>query len=432
MGEALDYLVGFGNHHESEAVDGVLPVGQNSPQRVAHDLYTEQISGTAFTVERARNRRSWLYRRRPSVRHLTGFRSVERSVWGTAPLSAPQPPPAQHRWDPPAIDAATGATWLSGMTGMVAAGDASAQTGASVGVYRCDTSMHDEVFASADGELLIVPQLGELLLVTEFGRLIVGPGEVAVVPAAVKFRVELAADGPARGWVCENHGALFELPEPGPIGTNALAMARDFRYPVAAPEDDAPTRMLLKYDGALYETELDHSPLDVVAWHGNHAPYVYDLRRYCAIGPVVFDHPDPSIWTVLTSPSDTPGMANLDLVLFRDRWSVAEHTFRPPWFHTNVMSEFMGLIDGAYDGKAVGFAPGGMSLHNAFLPHGPDLGTFEAASTAELEPQKLDGMLAFMLESRHRWRLGEWARTAAERQQDYADHWAGLERRSDV
>ncbi len=430
---ALEYQTGFGNEHATEAVAGVLPKGQNSPQRVAHDLYAEQLSGTAFTTPRAGNLRSWLYRVRPSVRHLTDLRPIDPGNLHTAPGPRASAPVSQLRWDPIDVlgDGEAG-TFLSSLSTVAVNGDAHLQRGAATHLYSATESMVDEVFVNADGELLIVPERGELLLVTEFGRLALEPASIAVIPRGVKFRVEVTA-GPARGYVCENYGAALTLPEPGPIGVNAMAMPRDFRYPVAVREQtERSTRLVFKYDGALLETQLAHSPLDVVAWHGNYAPYVYDLRDYCPVGAVLFDHPDPSIWTVLTSPSETDGVANLDFVLFRERWQVQENTFRPPWFHSNVMSELMGLIEGVYDAKLGGFGPGGVSIHNAFLPHGPDSQAYDGASTAELGPERMKPFLAFMFETRYPWRTTGWASGRPELQDDYSAHWASLDRRTDL
>ena len=200
-----------------------------------------------------------------------------------------------------------------------------------------------------------------------------------MIPRGIKFRVDLP-DGASRGYICESYGAPFRLPELGAIGANGLANARDFLAPVAAFEDlDADCRIVAKFLGKLWVAEIDHSPLDVVAWHGNYAPYKYDLARFNCINTVSFDHPDPSIYTVLTSPS------GVDFAIFPPRWLVAEHTFRPPWFHRNLMNEFMGLIFGKYDAKAEGFLPGGASLHNCMSGHGPDAETYERASTRRTE-----------------------------------------------
>jgi homogentisate 1,2-dioxygenase len=287
-------------------------------------------------------------------------------------------------------------------------------------VYVATRSMQDEYFYNADGEMLVVPQQGKLRFRTEFGVIEVEPGEIAMIPRGVKISVELI-DGPARGYLCENYGGAFSLPERGPIGANCLANPRDFLTPVAAYEDtDAPGRMIVKWGGSLWSAEIEHSPLDVVAWHGNYAPYKYDLRRYSPVGPILFDHADPSIFTVLTSPSETPGTANIDFVIFSDRWLVAENTFRPPWYHMNVMSEFMGLVYGVYDAKTGGgFTPGGVSLHNCMLPHGPDVDAFEGASNVELKPHRLEGTLAFMFETRFPQRVTAYAAGIEQLQKDY-------------
>jgi homogentisate 1,2-dioxygenase len=424
------YQSGFGNGFETEALPGALPVGRNSPQRCAYGLYAEQISGSPFTAPRASNERSWLYRIRPTVAHWGGLRRAAQGYWRTAPCVEVEPAPAPMRWDPLPFPESS-VSLIEGMHTVTVAGDAGSQAGMGAHVYVATRSMTDEYFYNADGELLFVPQHGALCLRTEFGVIDVAPGEIAVVPRGVKFSAGLPA-GPARGYVCENYGGAFTLPERGPIGANCLANPRDFLTPVAAYEDrDAPCRLTVKWGGVLWETVLDHSPLDVVAWHGNYAPYKYDLRRFSPIGPLLFDHADPSIFTTLTSPSETPGTANVDFVIFPDRWAVAENTFRPPWYHLNVMSEFMGLIYGAYDAKPQGFVPGGFSLHNTMLPHGPDRDAFQAASTAELKPHKLQNTLAFMFETRFPQRVTAFAAQAAQLQADYGTYGSRLEKRFD-
>ena len=425
------YQSGFGNGFETEALPGALPVGRNSPQRCAYGLYAEQISGSPFTAPRASNQRSWLYRIRPTVAHWGAFRPADAGLWRTAPCSEIQIPPAPMRWDPlPVPDEAL--TFLQGVRTITTAGDAGAQAGMAVHVYLATRSMTDEYFYNADGEMLFVPQQGPIRLRTEFGVIDAAAGEIAVVPRGVKYSLEVPA-GPARGYVCENYGGAFTLPERGPIGANCLANPRDFLTPVAAYEDrDAACRLVVKWGGALWQTDLDHSPLDVVAWHGNYAPYKYDLRRFSSVGPVAFDHADPSIFTTLTSPSETPGTANIDFVIFPERWMVAENTFRPPWYHMNIMSEFMGLIFGVYDGKTGGgFVPGGFSLHNTMLPHGPDRDAFEAASAATLKPHKLQGTLAFMFETRFRQNVTAYAAGIAQLQPGYATYGGALVKRFD-
>ena len=425
------YMSGFGNGFETEALPGALPVGRNSPQKPAYGLYAEQISGSPFTAPRATNERSWLYRIRPTIAHWGAFAPADLGLWRTAPAQEVDLPLAPMRWDPFPLPT-TPTSFVGGVCTVTTAGDAGAMAGMGGHVYAITRSMADEVFADADGELLFVPELGALRLVTEFGVIEVAPAEIAVIPRGVKFRVELV-DGPARGYLCENYGGALTLPERGPIGANCLANPRDFLTPEAAYEDrEVPTTLFVKYGGKLWRAEIGASPLDVVAWHGNYTPYKYDLRRYAPVGPVLFDHADPSIFTVLTSPSETPGTANLDFVIFPDRWLVAENTFRPPWYHLNVMSEFMGLIHGVYDAKTGGgFVPGSVSLHNSMLPHGPDVDSFEKASNAPLAPHKLEGTLAFMFETRFPQKVTRHAAEAPGFQHAYTNYGATLRRHFD-
>ncbi|RYJ20641.1 homogentisate 1,2-dioxygenase [Streptomyces sp. L-9-10] len=426
---ALDHSSGFGNEHSSEAVPGALPVGRNTPQRAPLGLYAEQLSGSAFTEPRAHNRRTWLYRIRPSAAHPPFARIDNGSLRG-APFTETAPDPNRLRWDP-LPEPAPGTDFLAGLWTLGGNGDATQRTGMAIHLYYANSPMKDRVFSDADGELLIVPEHGGLLIRTELGLLAARPGEVALIPRGVRFRVE-PLDETARGYVCENHGRPFVLPDLGPIGANGLANARDFRAPVAAYEDiERPTQVVNKFCGNLWAATYDHSPLDVVAWHGNHVPYVYDLRRFNVMGTISYDHPDPSIFTVLTSPSETPGLAGVDFVVFAPRWLVGEDTFRPPYFHRNVMSEYMGLIEGAYDAKTAGkggFVPGGGSLHNMMSAHGPDRQTFDRASAAELKPQKIDDGLAFMFETRWPVTATAQAAGAGHLQRGYDNVWQGLER----
>ncbi|MEV0093080.1 homogentisate 1,2-dioxygenase [Streptomyces sp. NPDC050738] len=424
--ESLTYSSGFGNEHSSEAVPGALPHGRNSPQRAPLGLYAEQLSGSAFTEPRASNRRSWLYRIRPSAAHPP-FVRTDNGTLRTAPFTESVPDPNRLRWNP-LPEPAPGTDFLAGLWTLGGNGDATQRTGMAVHLYHANVAMAGRVFSDADGELLIVPEHGGLLIRTEFGLLHAEPGHIALIPRGVRFRVELL-DASARGYVCENYGQPFELPELGPIGANGLANARDFLTPTAAYEDvEGPVEVVNKYCGNLWTATYDHSPLDVVAWHGNHVPYVYDLHRFNVMGTISYDHPDPSVFTVLTSPSDTPGLAGVDFVVFAPRWLVGEDTFRPPYFHRNVMSEYMGLIDGAYDAKADGFVPGGGSLHNMMSAHGPDRETFERASAAELKPQKIDDGLAFMFETRWPVTATSQAANASHLQPGYDDVWQGLPR----
>ena len=423
----LRYQSGFGNEYATEAADGALPVGRNSPQRAPLALYPELISGTAFTAPRNENRRTWVYRRQPSV--VSGrYEAYAQAAWHTGADMRMPIPPEPMRWSPFAIGTPN-CDFVDGMCTLAANGDAEAQTGVAAHVYLADRSMQRRAFVNADGEMLLVPQQGRLRITTELGRLDVQPGEIALLPRGVAFKVELP-DGPSRGYVCENYGAHFRLPELGPIGSNGLANPRDFQAPVAAYEDmSGAYEVIKKFGGHFWRAPMAQSPFNVVAWHGNLAPVKYDTANFMTIGSISFDHPDPSIFTVLTSPSDTPGTANCDFVIFPPRWLVMEDTFRPPWYHRNLMSEFMGLVIGEYDAKPEGFKPGGASLHNCMVPHGPDEEAFERASGAELKPQKLDNTLAFMFESRYRFIPTEYAMTSPHLDARYADCWAGLKDR---
>ena len=423
----LSYLRGFGNEHHSEAVEGALPWGQNSPQRAPYGLYAEQHSATAFTEPREHNRRTWTYRIMPSAAHGP-FERVDSRGWVSAPVSGGVLTPNRIRWDP-LPPPAPGTDFVDGIITYAVNGDVHARTGIAVHLYSMSSSMTDRYFVDSDGELLFVPQDGELLLCTEFGRLAVGPGEIAVIGRGVRFRVELLGER-ASGYVCENYGSAYALPELGPIGANGLAHARDFLYPTAWYEDrNGPVELVNKFGGQLWATELDHSPLDVVAWHGTHGAYKYDLGRFNAMTTAGWDHPDPSIFTVLTSPTPIPGQANVDFCVFPDRWVVAERTFRPPHFHRNVMTEFMGLVRGRHDSKAEGFVPGGASLHNQWGAHGPDLETFDLATSAHLEPVKLENTLSFMFETRLALTVTDTAYHCAHRQTDYDASWSGISRR---
>ncbi len=423
---ALKYQSGFGNEFATEAIAGALPEGQNAPQKVAHGLYAEQFSGTAFTAPRSTNRRSWLYRLRPSVLHKP-FQPMGKNLTQTAPLTDAVVTPNQLRWDPIPFPLET-ADFLDSLVTMGVCGNAAMQSGVGIHIYTANASMQGRYFYNADGELLVVPQLGRLRFHTELGQLDVAPGEICVLPRGLKFRVELLEEK-ARGYICENYGAMFRLPELGPIGANGLANPRDFLTPTASYEDsEGDFQLIANFGGQLFAAEIKHSPLDVVAWHGNYAPYKYDLAKFNTMNTVSYDHADPSIFTVLTSPSEIPGTANADFVIFPPRWMVAEKTFRPPYFHRNVMSEFMGLVFGQYDAKADGFVPGGASLHNCMAGHGPDAATFDTASNAELTPHYLAATLAFMFETRLMIQPTRFALSTEALQNGYWQCWQELQK----
>jgi homogentisate 1,2-dioxygenase len=421
----LAYHHGFGNTFESEALSGALPHGRNSPQRVAHGLVAELLSGSAFTAPRAENRRTWMYRRQPSV-VVGAYETLEHPWLKTGSRDGVVAPPDPMRWHPGVVPALQDQPldFIEGMRTLAVNGDADAQTGMAAHLVLANRSMQ-AAFVNADGEMLIVAQQGRLVITTELGVLDIAPGEIALLPRGLAFRV--AVEEPTRAYVAENYGAPFRLPELGPIGSNGLASARDFHAPVAAYEE-APDGCIIirKCGGHLWRAHSPATPFNVVAWHGNLAPFKYDTRHFMAIGSISFDHPDPSIFTVLTSPSETPGTANCDFVIFPPRWMVAQDTFRPPWYHRNVMSEFMGLVHGQYDAKPEGFRPGGCSLHNCMVPHGPDAEAFARASHEELAPQKLDDTLAFMFESRWRLLPTQYAMDSEDRDRQYLQCWNGL------
>ena len=428
VGTQDHYMPGWANDFETEALPGALPQGMNSPQKCNYGLYGEQLSGTAFTAQRSE--RTWCYRIRPSVKHSARYTKIDVPYWKSAPCIEPEVTSlGQYRWD--AVEATDGLNWITGMRTMTTAGDVNTQTGMASHIYLVTESMVDDYFYSADSELLIVPQQGRLRFFTELGIIDLEPKEIAIIPRGLVYRVELI-DGPARGFVCEIYGQKFDLPDRGPIGANCMANPRDFKAPVAAFEDrDVPSTVTIKWCGQFHTTKIGQSPLDVVAWHGNYTPYKYDLRTYCPVGAVLFDHPDPSIFTVLSAPSGDQGTANIDFVLFRERWLVAEDTFRPPWYHKNIMSEMMGNIYGEYDAKPHGFVPGGISLHNMMLPHGPDREAFHKASNANLGPDKLDNTMSFMFETRFPQHLTAFAGKEAPLQDDYIDCWADIEKKFD-
>lgn len=420
----LGYQSGFGNEFATEALPGALPRHRNSPQQVAYGLYAEQISGTAFTAPRGHNRRSWLYRIRPAAMHgpfeEMGNGRIVAGFTGVAP------PPNQLRWSPlPMPEAPT--DFVDGLVTMAGNGSPESMSGCAIYLYAANRSMSERFFYSADGEFLIVPQQGRLELATELGTIDLEPQEIAVIPRGIRFQVRLP-DGEARGYVCENFGALLRLPDLGPIGSNGLANPRDFLTPVARYEDrEGDFELVAKFCGNLWRARIGHSPLDVVAWHGNYAPYKYDLRHFNTIGSISYDHPDPSIFLVLQAPSDTPGVDTLDFVIFPPRWLAGEDTFRPPWFHRNVASEFMGLVHGAYDAKAEGFVPGGASLHNCMSGHGPDAATFEKASQADTSaPSKVANTMAFMFETRNVLCPTAQALASPQLQGSYHECWAGI------
>ncbi|CAN6482714.1 unnamed protein product [Victoria cruziana] len=426
----LEYQSGFGNHFSSEALPGALPKGQNSPLVCPYGLYAEQISGTSFTAPRKHNLRSWLYRIKPSVTHEPFQRRYPCHDYLISEFSnsLTSATPTQLRWKPAGFPNSP-TDFIDGIYTICGAGSSFLRHGYAIHMYAANKSMDNCAFCNADGDFLIVPQIGRLWITTEFGRLQVSPGEVAVLQQGFRFSVDLP-DGPSRGYVAEVFGTHFQLPDLGPIGANGLSAARDFLVPVAYFEKESRPgyAIVQKYGGELFTAKQDFSPFNVVAWHGNYVPYKYDLSKFCPFNTVLVDHGDPSINTVLTAPSDKPGIALLDFVIFPPRWLVAEHTFRPPYYHRNCMSEFMGLIYGGYEAKADGFLPGGASLHSCMTPHGPDTKTFEAtvACGEDAGPFRIADTMAFMFESCLIPRVCQWALESPYRDHDYYQCWIGL------
>ncbi|XEU97350.1 hypothetical protein FSHL1_002636 [Fusarium sambucinum] len=446
--EKYTYLNGFDSFHESEAIEGALPIGANSPQKPPYGLYAEKLSGTAFTAPRHENRQTWLYRVLPSASHSTyqRFSDASEPILKAKLNYIPQ----QLRWDPFDVDEKV--DWVRGLKLVSGAGDPTLKTGIGIYVFTAGRDMDERTaMYSSDGEMLVVAQHGVLDIQTELGRILVRPNEIAVLPRGIRYRVTLP-EGPVRGYILELYQGHFQLPELGPIGSNCLANPRDFQVPVANFEEDTASTwtILNKFNNELFVAEQGHTPFDVVAWHGKceylaryvfvHGawtrltllvyPYKYDLGRFSVIGSISFDHPDPSIYTVLTGPSDHPGTAIADFVIFPPRWLVQEDTFRPPWYHRNTMSEFMGLISGQYDAKTGGgFQPAGASLHNVMTAHGPDADSFERASNSDLQPMKVgEGSMAFMFESSLMLGTTDWGlETCNKVQEDYNKHsWEGL------
>lgn len=425
MAETLQYQSGFGNHFESEAEKGALPLGQNSPQEAPFGLYAEQLSGSSFLALRHENLRSWLYKIRPSVRH-SRFTPYQSTLLRGRPFNEIEASPDQMRWNPVPIPN-TPTDFIDGLVTIAGNGDSASIRGSAIHIYATNKSMTERYFYNADGDFLIVPEVGALRIATELGLLDVSPWEICVIPRGIKFQV-LLHDATARGYICENFGPPFKLPHLGPIGANGLANPRDFQAPTAAyDETSGDFQLLAKFSGKLWQASTDRSPLDVVAWHGNYYPYKYDLRLFNVINSVSYDHPDPSIFTVITSPSELPGVANVDFVIFPPRWMVAEKTFRPPYYHRNIMSEYMGLIEGVYDAKLEGFVPGGGSLHNCMSAHGPDAQTFNKASQADLKPQRIDNTLAIMFESSLIYTPTRYAVESGLLQSNYIECWNDLD-----
>lgn len=428
--DTLNYISGFGSEFKSEdpRCPQSLPKGQNSPQKCPYGLYAEQLSGTAFTAPRLENKRSWFYRIRPSIGHDPFKPFMNSNV--TCNWNEQEPDPNQMRWMPfdlPTLN--NKKDFVEGLNTICGSGEVKGKNGVAIHIYVCNVSMNNRAFYNADGDFLIVPQMGTLKITTEFGKLHVKPNEIAVIQQGMRFSVDI--DEPSRGYILEVFGRHFCLPELGPIGANGLANPRDFLTPVAWYEDnDVQYEIVGKYQGKLFICEQDHSPFDVVAWFGNYVPYKYDLTNFMVINSVSFDHCDPSIFTVLTCQSDIKGTAIADFVIFPPRWSVQEHTFRPPYYHRNCMAEFMGLIYGKYEAKAEGFKAGGATLHSNMTPHGPDAQCFEQAFNEELKPKKVaEETMAFMFETCLELAVTEWGATTCQKlDMEYYKCWKNIKK----
>jgi len=420
---ASEGATGFGNVHQSEDLPDALPRDQNSPRRVAYGLYAEQVNGSGFVAPRHENRRSWLYRVRPSADQSPAVALPQGFLAGD--FLAEPPEPNLAGWAP--LPLPTVATdFVDGLATLGGAGSARLRRGYAVHVYAANRGMEDRCFGNADGDLLILPEQGALTLLTELGPLEVAPGQVALVPRGIRFSV-LVSVGGARGYVAESFGRPFGLPDRGPVGANGLADARHFRAPSAWHEDRVSLgyRVTAKLAGRLFESTQDHSPFDVAAWQGNHVPTVYDLDAFSPVGNARFDHGDPSIHTVLSAPMDEQGAHTLDLVAFVARWDVTEHTFRPPYFHRNVTTELNGIVrDAVVPGSP--FVPGCFFLTPSLVPHGVVAASVErhlAEAAAESPRRSSESSLWFQFETALPFVPTPWARDAAHRIADWPLVW---------
>ena len=435
--DGLVYQAGFGNSFESQALAHALPRGRNNPRKVPFGLYTEQLSGTAFTAPRCVNRRTWLYRIQPSVvgSHAL-LQPCEQKFFGNHDPDGFQLDPNPMRWKPMPLEEGDGCNFLTGMKTLMASGSPLSKDGLTISMYTFSQDMIDDHLYNSDGDFLIVPQHGSLKIITELGRLIVHPKEICVIPRGIVFSVQRydpsLPDAVARGYVLEVFRGHFQLPELGPIGANGLANVRDFYHPTAWYVSDKhnykkPCTIYNKFGGNLFFRLESHSPYNVVAWHGNYVPFKYDLQKFCAVNSVTYDHLDPSIYTVLTAVGSEPGTALADFVIFPPRvMATDDDTLRPPWFHRNTMSEFMGLVWGQYDAKAE-FQPGGATLHSTMTPHGPDAVSYDKAVGADCsKPTKFEGGLAFMFETTCMMKLSPYALNCEHRDKEYPQCWADL------
>ncbi|KAH9874017.1 hypothetical protein IAQ61_004645 [Plenodomus lingam] len=417
--DPYNYQAGWGNRHQSEVIPGTLPVAQNNPQEVRFGLYTEGITYSAFAAPRAHNYSTYMYRCRPAAAHngYVPFESksnIQNCFLSLNPKVATLPEQAEWRPFPlpkeeEKIDFANGLHTLAG------SGDPNIREGLALYVYMINSSMERRAFCNADGDFLICAQLGTLDIVTEMGKIFLQPGEICVIQRGIRFCMNLAPDTKvARGYITEVWGSMWELPDLGPLGGHGLANPRDFLYPVAAIDDNLHVdwQIVNKINGELVAIQQDHSPFDLVAWHGNVVPYKYDLTKFSSQNSTSIDHTDPSIFTVLTAKSRDPLTPLADFLWFGPRWDVATNTFRLPYFHRNSASEFLACLYGQGLGRSDDFQPGGGSFEGGHTPHGGfHEGYQHGMRIHESQPEKiLTEQLTIMIESSRLFLWTEWAR----------------------
>ncbi|KAH9884385.1 homogentisate 1,2-dioxygenase [Xylariomycetidae sp. FL2044] len=399
------YQIGFGNRFATEAIPGVLPQACNTPQRCKYDLISEQLNGTPFISPRATLLHAWFYRIHPSVKHRP-LKRLPKNEDLEAVFSPLNPDveftPQDLGWDkfphPKGADAVDMIDFIDGLKTIGGHGDPTLKEGLAVHMYMANTSMPNRAFCNNDGDMLIIPQEGRLDIQTEFGRLMVRPGELVVVQAGMRFTVGLP-DGPSRGYIQEIFGSHYELPELGPVGSNGMAQPRDFEIPVASFDVDlSPWTVVVKLAGALFAYEQDHTPYDVVGWHGNYAPYKYAMEKFISSATVDRDQSDPSIYCVLTARSKIPGVSLSDFLVFTPKWCSTRNTFRPPYYHRNVATEIMGMPYGTWHGSATMLEPGGLTYEPSYMPHGESYERWKEATGADLQPARVgEGAMAFMM-----------------------------------
>lgn len=415
---------GFGGHHRGEALAGAVPGRQNTPRHAPYGLHSEQVSGTGFVAPRRENLRSWLYRIRPSAQH-TRFSPVDHprvshdfEIQSSPNLSA---------WSQIVDDSEGPQDFVAGLTTLGGAGNPALRRGFALHGYRATADMEDHAFTNADGDLLVLPQQGRLIALTEFGALEVEPGEVLLLPRGLRVSI-LVPDGEAQGYAAEIFAGHFQLPERGPIGANGLVDERHFRGPTPYYEDRlAPGfRMTHKFGGALSEATQDHSPFDVVGWHGAYLPLAYRFSAFSPVSNTAFDHTDPSAFTVLSAALDEEGANALDLVVFPARWDPTEHTFKPPYFHRNVTTEINGIIEDP--SLNAPFTTGMVFVTPSMTPHGVRAGAVErflakSDEAADRPTKSSSKSLWFQFETALHFHRTEWAKRTDLAKEDWPDVW---------